>query len=77
MQVFKASSPNHKHHQHKPISLATFCYDPGRLAQSCLTATHNDPASAVTLAAKFAHGSRLRETIAAIATVVLNKGTTP
>jgi hypothetical protein len=73
MQLSKASTLNHKHH-HKPISLAAFRYDPSQLARQCLADSHQDPIAAVALAARYAHGSRLRATVAAIGTAVLTSG---
>jgi hypothetical protein len=61
--------PNRKRERFTPgpsISPAGFHYSAKQLALQCLADTHNDPDRAVALAGRYAHGRRLRETIAAI-----------
>jgi hypothetical protein len=53
------------------VSPAGFRSDPKKLALQCLADSRNDFDRAATIAARYVHGRKLRETIAAIATAVL------
>jgi hypothetical protein len=48
-----------------------FTAGPEQLAHDCLTEARNNPKRAIALAGRYAHGARLRATIAAIGSALL------